>query len=385
VAKVHLAIDASNIRAGGGVTHLVELLRAAQPQEHGFKRVIVWGGAATLSRIEQRPWLDKVHEPLLDRSLIVRSYWQRFRLGRLATSAGCDVLFVPGGSYSGAFRPFVTMSRNMLPFEPREAQRFGFSWPRCRYRILRRLQSATFRRARGVIFLTDYARRVVADVMEGGFSSDVVIPHGIDGRFLQMPREQKDIRDYSEQKPYRILYVSIVNWYKHQSTVAEAVAQLKAAGLPVQLDLIGPAYPPALKRLREILRSLDPGGAFIRYRGPVPHSELFSECHHADAFVFASSCETFGQVVTEAMASGLPIACSNRGPMPEVLGDAGLYFDPEKPDEIARALHRLVADVPLRERLASGAYQRARQYSWVHCADKTFAFLAQIAFGMNQQ
>ena len=64
---MRIGIDASNLRAGGGVTHLVELLRAADPPAHGFEQAIVWGGAATLSKIEDRDWLCKVHDPLLDR------------------------------------------------------------------------------------------------------------------------------------------------------------------------------------------------------------------------------------------------------------------------------------------------------------------------------
>jgi glycosyltransferase involved in cell wall biosynthesis len=79
------------------------------------------------------------------------------------------------------------------------------------------------------------------------------------------------------------------------------------------------------------------------------------------------------------MAAGLPIACSERGPMPEVLGDAGLYFNPESVDSIAATLRQLVADRPLRLRLAQEASQRAARFSWEACAEQTFAFLAQIA------
>ena len=53
-----LGIDASNIRGGGGITHLVELLKAAHPAQHGFGKVVVWSGQETLSKIEERPWPD---------------------------------------------------------------------------------------------------------------------------------------------------------------------------------------------------------------------------------------------------------------------------------------------------------------------------------------
>jgi len=79
------------------------------------------------------------------------------------------------------------------------------------------------------------------------------------------------------------------------------------------------------------------------------------------------------------MAAGLPIACSDRGPMPEILGDGGVYFDPENAESISDAILALTTSVELRERTARTAQARARQYSWVRCADETFGFLGRIA------
>jgi glycosyltransferase involved in cell wall biosynthesis len=79
------------------------------------------------------------------------------------------------------------------------------------------------------------------------------------------------------------------------------------------------------------------------------------------------------------MAAGVPIACSDRGPMPEVLGEAGVYFDPEQPQQIADALGRLARDAALRARLAQAAWLGAQAYSWGRCARDTFAFVAQVA------
>ena len=78
------------------------------------------------------------------------------------------------------------------------------------------------------------------------------------------------------------------------------------------------------------------------------------------------------------VAAGLPIACAERGPMPSVLGDAGLYFDPEVPQSIAAAVERLYRDAELRRDLATRAFHRARQYSWARCARETFAFLNAV-------
>ena len=95
--------------------------------------------------------------------------------------------------------------------------------------------------------------------------------------------------------------------------------------------------------------------------------------------VFASSYENMPNILLEGMAAGLPIACSSLGPMPEVLGDAGVYFHPEDPDDIARALNELIDSPDLRAQLARAAFDRAQKYSWKRCANETFDFLAEIA------
>jgi glycosyltransferase involved in cell wall biosynthesis len=374
-----VGIDASNIRAGGGVTHLFELLRTADPLVHRFSQVIVWGGKATLSRIEDLPWLVKSHQPLLDKGLPCRTFWQRFRLSKLARAACCDVLFVPGGSYLGDFRPMVTMSQNLLPFEWRELRRFGWSWFTLKMMLLRWTQSRTFRQADGIIFLTQYAKSIVMCVIKAVNGKTTIIPHGIDKRFVCPPREQLPVSQYSIDRPFRILYVSIIDVYKHQWHVAEAIAQLRESGLPVALDLVGPASPPALGRLRATLERVDPASEFISYSGAVPYTELHTRYAQADAFLFASSCETFGQILTEAMSAGLPIACSNRSAMPELLGDAGVYFNPERPAEIASAIRKLFDSPELRSRLACESFEKVQGYSWKRCANETFSFIAQVA------
>lgn len=359
------------------MTHLAELLRAAQPQAHGVERVVVWGRRRTLEGLPDQPWLDRIHQPMLDGSVFHRLYWQNVKLPPLAKNA-CDILFVPGGAYSGNFKPFITMSRNLLPFEPAEMRRYAPSWIFIRLALLRLSQSRTFRRADGMIFLTTYSRGAVMKTARQINGASAIIPHGVEERFRLPPRAQKPITAYSEDEPFKLLYVSIVDLYKHQWVVAEVVARLRQRGLPIQLDLVGSAYGPALRRLQSVTARVDAHGNHIRYQGQVPFSELHSCYHQADAFVFASSCENMPNILLEAMAAGLPIACSNRGPMPEILGEGGVYFDPEDACNIATALYELVTDPQRRAECAAAAYERARQYSWERCADETFSFLAEV-------
>jgi glycosyltransferase involved in cell wall biosynthesis len=372
-----VGIDASNLGPGGSMTHLTNVLAVARPEAHGIDRIVVWAGSATLARIPTQPWLDRAAVPALDGGLPARLLWQRFRLPALARER-CDVLFVPGGNAAAGFRPLVTMSRNMLPFEWRELRRYGLSWMTLRLLLLRFGQARTFARADGLIFLTEYARAAVAQTARVP-ARVTVIPHGVEERFRIAPRPQRPLGSYTPDLPMRALYVSIIDVYKHQWHVAHAVQRLRAEGVPIAIDFVGPAYPPALARFEAALRALDPEGRALRYLGPVPFEKLHELHERADIFVFASSCENMPNVLLEGMAAGLPIACSNRGPMPEVLGGAGVCFDPERPDELASALRRLAVDPALRARLAASASERAHQFSWERCARETLDFIAAAA------
>src|ERR1035437_3347562 len=144
-----------------------------------------------------------------------------------------------------------------LPFEWLELKRFGWSWITLKLLLLRAAQTRTFRRADGVVFLTSYARDIVMRVAKHTAGGSRTIPHGIDERFTHPPRAQLPAQ--AMDRPFRILYVSIIDVYKHQVEVVAAVAALRATGIPVELDLVGPAYPPALNRLERRLSRIDPG------------------------------------------------------------------------------------------------------------------------------
>lgn len=378
-----LALDASNISSGGGLTHLRALLSEAEPAANGIERVVVWASSATLAHLPERRWLVKVTGPLLNGPLMTRVFWQQCILHRELKRHGCKALFSPGGTLPWQLPvPAIVMSRNMLPFEHDEARRFGTMSPmRAKMAVLRHAQERSLRRAAGVVFLSRYASRAITSRLGRLPGATTVIAHGVEERFRIMPRPQHPCGYYSDNRPFRFVYVSSVESYKHQIEVADAIGRLRSAGLPVAVDFIGSARPSPRAALERALRRADAPGSAIRWVGHIEHSELHVAYRDADAFVFASSCENLPNILVEAMAAGLPIACSRRGPMPEVLGEAGVYFDPESPMDIAGALRTLFTGPGLRERLASMAHHRARERSWESCARATFEFIARQSRG----
>jgi glycosyltransferase involved in cell wall biosynthesis len=368
--SIVVGIDASRNRSGGAITHLVGLLGGTDPRAHGIDAVHVWSYGARLDALPEADWLVKHNPSALERSLPHQVLWQWRRLPDEARAAGCDILLNTDAGSVCRFRPAVVMSRDMLSYEPGEMQRFGFSRAWVRLLLLRWLQASSIRRAEGVIFLTEYAARVIGRVT-GPLARTAIIPHGVGEAF----REAAARRQPGANGPLRCLYISNVELYKHQWMVVRALGELRQRGRDLSLQLVGGGAGAAQRRLEAELARTDPRGEFVTWSGPVSHGGLPSVLAAADLFIFASSCENMPNTLVEAMASGLPIACSDRGPMPEVLRDAGLYFDPEDAGSIATAVDRLAVDPALRERLARAAAGLARQYSWTRCAQQTWTFL----------
>jgi alpha-1,3-rhamnosyl/mannosyltransferase len=112
--------------------------------------------------------------------------------------------------------------------------------------------------------------------------------------------------------------------------------------------------------------------------GPVPDQDLAVLYRAAACFVIPSTYEGFGLPILEAMASGAPVLSSNRSSLPEVGGDAALYFNPDSTEEMAMLMERVLGDSALREQLISRGLGRARQFSWEKCARETLAALQTL-------
>lgn len=175
-----------------------------------------------------------------------------------------------------------------------------------------------------------------------------------------------------------LLYVSSVDCYKHQWHVVEALARLIAKGhTDLRLRLVGWLHGPSVRRLQKTIARLDMA-SYVELWGPMSSSELPGVYHSASLFIFASSCENCPMTLLEAMASGLPIACSNRPPMSEFAEDGVCYFDPEDSVSIASAVGNILEDKSLRRDKARRAYELSLSYGWERCARETFTLLKEV-------
>ena len=378
---LHLAIDATNIQSGGGLTHLSKLFEECNPSLSGIRKVTIWSNETTANALPNYPWLIKKNPSWIEGNLVVRFFVQQFFLVKNIKKEGCDVLFSPGGTIPmNCSLPVITISQNMLPFEKDEARYFGkFSLMRMKMWLLKHVQGKSFKSADGLIFLTNYADKFISEFLKTEFDNKVIIPHGVEPRFFQKPRLHKPITSYTKKEPFKLMYVSILMPYKHQCEVASAVKVLHDKGLNIEVRFVGADWGWYGSRFLSLIESLDPNHDFLLWNGFESFEELHNSYKNCDTFVFGSSCENLPNILLEAMASGLPIVSSNCGPMPEVLGKSAVYFNPVSVPSIVNALEKALEDEILRKSLAKSSWENARQYSWGRCAKDTFDFIYNIA------
>lgn len=373
-----IGINACRNRSGGAIAHLVGILKDGDPVAHGISQVHVWSYKRLLDALPNTPWMIKHNPPELESSLVHQVRWEYHSLPKAARETGCQLLLNTDAGSVCYFRPSVVMSRDMLSYEPFEMRRYGISKARARLIALRFIQSRSMRRADGVIFLTNYAAKVIQGVT-GKLPRVSVIPHGLGANFKQ--NSSRRVWPQAPDADIRCLYVSNAAMYKHQWVVVRAIDELRKRGHNLSLLLAGGGSGRAQKLVDDEIARTDPEGTFVQSTGYVRHQDIPSLLAKANLFVFASSCENMPNTLVEAMASGIPIACSSRGPMPEILKDGGVYFDPESSESISRAIEELITDHGLRESSARRAKELSDQYSWARCASETWSFLRAVTCG----
>jgi glycosyltransferase involved in cell wall biosynthesis len=170
-----------------------------------------------------------------------------------------------------------------------------------------------------------------------------------------------------------LLYVGIRAGYKNFKTLLQAFA---SSPILREFELIAFGGPPAQPDEHEEITRL---GITDRVRFESgSDQQLAARYQGATAFIYPSKYEGFGLPPLEAMSHGCPVVCSNAGSIPEVVGDAGLYFDPNNPEELRTALERIATTETLQTDLRQRGYTRIGAFSWDRCAAETAQIYREI-------
>ncbi len=188
-----------------------------------------------------------------------------------------------------------------------------------------------------------------------------------------------------------ILYVGGISPHKNLATLLEAYAMLRPAssgttdrsdGLALpRLVLVGDyqrdVFLSSYQALQRLIAELGLAG-WVIFTGFVPDDELVCLYSAAELLVMPSFDEGFGLPAVEAMACGTPVVASRAGALPEVVGDAGVFFDPHSPAELKRCLEELLRDDDLRAALRARGLRRAGDFSWERSAAAALAVFEEM-------
>jgi glycosyltransferase involved in cell wall biosynthesis len=261
-------------------------------------------------------------------------------------------------------RPWIVTVHDLGPLT--HPQYFSGSRPW----LLRRAVRQLVRAASAIVAVSEATAESVEHFTGTALRSRMqVVPEGVNAEFFE-PQGRDCLADLKSLapagEPY-FLWTGSLNPRKNLKNVIRAFESV-AAEIPHHLVLAGGIGWDSADVLTDIEHC-----AFrrrIHRPGHVTDAQLRALYQGADGFIYVSLMEGFGLPILEAMASGCPVITSNLSSMPEVAGDAALLITPRRHLEIAEAMHRLANDEVLRASLRQRGRERARGFSWPHCANR---------------
>lgn len=233
-------------------------------------------------------------------------------------------------------------------------------------RIYAETMFRALRKRASVIFtVSNFSKSELVRLTAGRREDNIIPTHlGISAEWYeaaQLPRTQEG--------PY-FIYVGNIKPYKNLSRLVEGFLAIKDR-VPQNLVIVGQSEGLITGESPAFFERVKTAGQRIRLAGSVPYQELLSLVGHADALVMPSLYEGFGLPPVEAMAAGVPVAAANAASLPEVCGDAALYFDPFDVEDIANKLVWIASDPVLRRQLTEKGLERSRLYRWDVCSATT--------------
>ena len=296
-----------------------------------------------------------------------RLIWEQTRLPWEARKRRLNVLFNPGFT-----APAVCGCRQVTVFHDLQHKRHPghFRWHELPFWNLFLAMSAHV--SDRLIAVSDATREDLLLFYKLPPKKVTTVRHGVDPRFFEIARQ----RASCPPEPF-LLCVSTLHPHKNIERLVLAFSQFRLSRPEFRLVLAGlkGLHTEAVEKLIEDLSLREQ----VTITGWIPRERLYDLYLRAHAFIYPSTFEGFGMPILEAMAAGIPTACSGIEPLLSIADKSAMFFPPEQVELIAATMGVLVNDVKLREKLAAEGPQRASRFSWEKAARQTLDVILEAA------
>jgi glycosyltransferase involved in cell wall biosynthesis len=375
---VRVAIDIRRMTEFGVGTYTRNIVRALGRLDSESKYFLL-GPPEKVAEIGTMPANFQTVPLLADNSTIKSFLDYRANLKRL----NCDLVHIPHLFWlpRNLPCPYVMTVHDLLDHMYRARDQSGLRRSLHFFLTHRALKGAA-----RIFAVSNFTKSEVEKLFDIDSERIEVVYNAIDERFLRGHASDADRQLLAERylinHPF-LLYAGRISPHKNVVRIIEAFSALKAElekeelfpGL--KLIIIGDELSKHPDLRRTVVRSRMQND--VRFMGFVPIEMLRVFYDAAKIFVFPSLYEGFGLPPLEAMAHGTPVVTSNTSSLPEVVGNAAVLVNPENVFEIMRALHRVLLDQALRDKLKVRGYEQAKRFSWDASARQILRVYHEIA------
>jgi glycosyltransferase involved in cell wall biosynthesis len=375
---MRVAIDIRPIRdfgVGTYIRNVVRILTRLDRQNDYF----VIGGRDRVREIGPMP--DNFHiVPFSAEEATYRGY---FGFREVLRHYRCDLVHIPH-LLSTPLRlpcPYVITVHDVLDFMYRAENSGGL-----RRIVHRYCTQLVLNKAARILAVSQFTKKDIQRLFDIPDDRVEVVYNAIDERFGRGHASDADrefiAERYQTNYPF-ILYAGRISPHKNVARIIEAFSAVKA-----ELDKEG-KYPDLkliiigdeVSRHPDLRRTVIKSGVQndVRFLGFVPIEVLRTFYDVAKVFVFPSLYEGFGLPPLEAMAHGTPVVTSNTSSLPEVVGSGAVMVNPENVFEIMRAIHRVLVDQALREKLKQRGYEQVQRFSWEDSVQRILRVYREVA------
>lgn len=359
---------------GGGIERYARSLVSALQRIDKKNEYVIFTNKDCEGSFDLTPNFTEVKSAVSARFRPAKIIWEQTALPFSLRSHQIDVLLSPGNIaplFPGC--PSAVIIHDLIPF----------IWPDLftltERTALQKLMTAAANRSSRVITVSQSSRKGITQTLRIDPAKITVVPGACSETFNPVPATAERtavLAKYGVKAPY-ILYVASTRPYKNVDGLIRAFdiyrRKDRSKHSLVITGLAGRAHFQLVKLTEKLGLSES-----VVFAGFVQDKDLPAIYSAADLSVYPSFYEGFGLPLLESMACGTPVAASNATSLPEVLGDAGILFDPANSEEMAHTMSSIILDIEFKTALVRKGFERVKTYSWEKTAKAILTILEEL-------